>query len=119
MPNTYKIPKEGDLYMKISLHGYTFELRYGYYEEADRQNGEPVAIYPDLRNNPIYTKDGYPIVTAVQIPCEHYKVATGCVLEDCCSDCIYYNDSKKEIEVCLCENKRKQTIQTHIGGDEG
>ena len=121
MTNAYKLPKEGDLYMVINSYGHTFELRYGFYEESDREYGEPVAIYPDLKKNPIYTKDGYPLVTAVQIPCEHYKVSQGHAPEECCSDCIYYKDSKKEIDICLCEKKRllKQTINTQVGGDDG
>lgn len=120
MTNAYKLPKEGDLYMVIDSHGHTFELIYGYYEETDRARGEPVVIYPDLKNSPIFTKEGYPLVTAVQIPCEHYKVEQGHTPEECCSDCIYYSDSKKEIDICLCKKKRKQTeaIETRVGGDE-
>lgn len=121
MTNAYKLPKEGDLYMVIESHGHSFELKYGYYEETDREYGEPVVIYPDLKNSPIYTKDGFPLVTAVQIPCKYYTVAEGHAPEDCCSDCIYYKDSKKEIDICLCEKKRKlrQVITTHMGGDDG
>ena len=113
MINSYKLPKEGDLYMVINSYGRTFELRYGFYEESDREHGEPVAIYPDLKNNPIYTKDGYPLVTAVQIPCEHYEVERGHAPEECCSDCIHYKDSKNEIDICLCEKKRLRKTVIH------
>ncbi len=121
MTNDYKLPKEDDLYMVINSHGHTFELKYGYYEETDREYGEPVVIYPDLKNSPIFTKDGYSLVTAVQVPCEYYEVQQGHLPEECCSDCIYYKDSKKEIDICLCEKrrKRKQMIQTRVGGDDG
>ncbi len=120
MSNDYKLPKEGDLYMVINSHGHTFELKYGYYEETDREYGEPVVIYPDLKNSLIYTKDGYPLVTAVQVPCEHYEIEQGHLPEECCSDCIYYIDSKNEIDVCLCEKKRKPIVatKTQAGGDE-
>ncbi len=119
MLNDYKLPKEGDLYMVIHSHGHTFQLIYGYYEETDREYGEPVVIYPDLKNDPIFTKDGYPFVTAVQVPCEHYKVEEGRIPEECCSDCIYYKDSKSEIDICLCEKNRKRIAltKTRAGGD--
>ncbi len=121
MTNTYKFPKEGDLYMVINSHGHTFELVYGYYEETDREYGEPVVIYPDLKNSPIFTKDGHPLVTAVQVPCEYYEAEQDHPPEECCSDCIYYKDSKKEIDICLCEKKQKliKETKTQIGGDEG
>lgn len=99
--------------MTLSLYGHSFELRYGYYEESDRQWGEPVVIYPDLKTTPLYSEDGYPLVTAVQSPCEQYT-AVGHPPDDCCSDCVYYMDSKKEIELCLCEARR---IKTGLGGD--
>lgn len=108
MTDMHNIPKEGDLYMEVNRYGYTFELRYGYYEETDRKCGEPVAIYPDLKNNPIYTAEGYRLVTAVQTPCEYYNVAGDFIPEECCGDCIYYNDSKNEIDICLCEINREQ-----------
>ncbi len=119
MPNRYKIPTEGDLYMKLSLYGHTFELRYGFYEEADREYGEPVVIYPDFSNNPIFTKDGYPLVTAIQAPCEHYTVHEGSAPEECCSDCIHYKNGKNEIDICLCEERRKteNAILTKAGGN--
>ncbi len=119
MPDRVNIPKEGDLYMQLEIHGYLFELRYGYYEESDRKNGEPVVIYPDFINNPLYNARGYPLVTAVQIPCEHYTVERGSPPEDCCSDCIYYKNSKNEIDICLCEKRRAENISVHndSGGD--
>lgn len=101
-----RTPREGELFLVVSVEGYTFELRYGYYEESDRVMGEPVPIYPDLKNNPIYTKDGRPIVTAVQVPCENYEVPEGYEREDCCSNCIYYPNMRDEISICQCERRR-------------
>ena len=37
MDSTSEKPKEGDLYRLIELHGKAFEIRYGYYEDIDRQ----------------------------------------------------------------------------------
>ena len=36
--------RDGDIYKIIELHGSTFELRYGYYEEYERGREEPVPI---------------------------------------------------------------------------
>ena len=65
-------PKEGDLYREIELWGRSFEIRYGYYEEIDRQY-DPMEIYPDFLQNPVYTEEGYPFVTLMQEPCQHFQ----------------------------------------------
>ena len=51
MDSTSEKPKEGDLYRFIELHGKAFEIRYGYYEDIDRQY-DPMEIYPDFLKNP-------------------------------------------------------------------
>lgn len=99
-------PKEGDVFLNVTIENYQFELRYGYYEESDRLMGDPVPIYPDLIRNPAYTKEGFPLVTAIQIPCEHYETLNGYENEDSCSSCIYYPDMKDEITVCKCPKRR-------------
>ncbi len=99
------IPKEGDIYTVVNIGKHTFELKYGYYEEGDRECGEPVVIYPELSD--IYTEEGLKIVTAIQTPCKHYKVQKGCGREECCSDCIYYPNRRAEIGVCKCEKNRR------------
>ena len=100
--------KEGDLYKIVSLGGHHFELCYGYYEDYERRGGEPVVIYPDLKSNPLYTSDGYLIVTAVQDTCKMFS-PRGDVDEDAvCSDCIYYGGSKTCIDICNCDNNRKR-----------
>ena len=63
--------EEGALYKVITAHGKTFELYYGYYEEIDRHSkyNEPMEIYPNFLENPVYTDDGIPFVTAMQKHC--------------------------------------------------
>lgn len=102
------LPKEGDLYMTLALHGYTFDLRYGYYEEQDRNCGEPVVIYPDLKSNTLYNSEGHPLVTAIQEPCEYYTVLDEEEKENCCSDCVFYPNGRDEISICICPSKRKR-----------
>ena len=97
-------PKEGELFKVIELHGAVFEIRYGYYEETDRQF-EPVEIYPDFIKNPIYTNDGFPFVTLMQEPCEHFKKLSDD--PDCdCSNCMHMERGDELIAVCRC-TKRK------------
>ncbi len=114
MTDGCNVRKEGDLYMTVSCYGHSLELRYGYYEESDRINGEPVVLYPDLKNNPVYTEKGYPLVTAIQIPCKFYEATDSSAPEDCCSDCIFYGDSRNEIDICLCESRK--SVQAIIKG---
>ena len=104
--------KEGDLYKIVSAGGHTFELRYGYYEDYERRGGEPVVIYPDLKESPLYSSDGYKIVTAVQDTCKMFA-PRGDVDEDAvCSDCMYYRGSKNCIDICTCERNRKKDRET-------
>lgn len=45
MPNTNVLPKEGDIYKVVKIDGHVFELRFGFYEEFEREKGEPVVVY--------------------------------------------------------------------------
>lgn len=107
MPNFDKIPREGDLYQYIELYGHCFSLCYGYYEEADRENGEPVVLYPNLKANPLYAPDGSPLVTVVQMPCDRYQPMDPEQPEECCGDCLLYEDHRQEIARCMDPQKRK------------
>ena len=49
--------REGELYKRLELFGRAFELYYGYYEDYERERGEPVPIYPDFQKSPEYTPD--------------------------------------------------------------
>ena len=62
--------KDGDPYKKIKIGDRVFDIRYGYYEEFERQRNDPVPIYPNFIKEPICI-DGCPLVTAMQDVCEH------------------------------------------------
>lgn len=104
-------PQEGELYKQLSVAGHSFELRYGYYEEQERQHCPPVVIYPNLRSSPRYSEDGYPLVTHVQDPCEHYRTKDNREAH-WCSDCAHYSQEYREISICKCEHRR-------VGRDKG
>lgn len=98
--------RDGDLYKIITLFGEVFELRYGYYEDFERGRGEPVPIYPDFEENPVYTKEGFPFVTQMQSLCTHGKSK----FEDgCCVDCDHYSQGDDLIGICTnAKNKRRK-----------
>jgi hypothetical protein len=100
-------PKEGDLYKIIKLHGASFEIRYGYYEEIDRHN-EPMGIYPDFLKVPVYTDDGFPFVTHMQSPCDHY-MKKGKDADKDCSTCAYMEQGDELIGICKCKKNQKLT----------
>lgn len=100
------VPKEGDLFKVIRVHGATFEIKYGFYEERDRHTrfAEPMAIYPNFTAKPQYTDDGIPFATSMQIPCENFK---GRKDEDStCGDCAYYQHCEELIGICTCRMKK-------------
>ncbi len=107
MDGVVPIPVEGQLYKIIHIDEHRFELRYGYNEEYEREHCHPVVLFPDLESDPRHTRDGYPIVTAVQEPCEHYTVPPGQTPEQWCADCIYYPGIHCEMGICSCEERRK------------
>lgn len=104
-----KKPIEGDLFKIISLHGRTFEIRYGYYEDYERKSefSEPIPIYPDFLKNPVYTEDGYPFVTHMQSLCEH---GNSYYIEGCCSDCSHFEDGDDFIGICICDKRRLKIL---------
>lgn len=105
--NTSDLPKEGELYKKVSLFGRSFELRYGYYDDIDRQ-GPPDVIYPDLKLSPIFTDDGVPIVTMMQDACPRF-MGKGSVPEDStCAECKYFRRCVEWFGLCVQENNKKQ-----------
>ncbi len=100
-----KKPIEGDLFKVITLHGSTFEIRYGYYEDYERESEfcDPIPIYPDFLKNPAYTEEGYPFVTHMQSLCEY---GNSNYIEGCCSDCSHFNDGDDLIGICFCRHRR-------------
>lgn len=101
--------KEGDLYKTVELHGRTFELYYGYYEECDRHNPlcEPIPIYPDFVKEPVYTDSGNPFATVMQDVCDHYRGAGDYTTDTTCADCRYFKSKEEWFGICTCpKNKR-------------
>ena len=96
--------REGDIYKTVELYGKSFELRYGYYEEYEKEKGEPIPIYPDFRENPMYTDRGYPFVTQMQELCIH---GTSKFEDGCCADCKYYRHGDELIGICTNTKNKK------------
>lgn len=101
------VPKEGELFKIIQLHGKTFEIRYGFYEECDRHNpyAEPVEIYPDFIKQPQYTQEGCPFITAIQTPCKNFQGKKD--ENSTCEECVFYRHCEELLAICACpENKQ-------------
>lgn len=97
--------REGDLYAVVKVFGKTFEIYYGYYEDYERNSpyNDPVPIYPDLIKDPQYDAQGYPIVTEMQVACEHYD---GSVQDDSCGRCAHFQKGERLFGRCGCERRR-------------
>ena len=111
-PTEKPVPKEGDLYKVITAYGKTFHLYYGYYEECDRYSkyNEPVEIYPDFIKEPVYTDDGVPFVTAMQVPCRYFK---GELDEDnTCYQCANYKKCDELLGICTCKKNKLTSNKT-------
>lgn len=98
---------EGELFKRIELYGSTFDIRYGYYEDIDRQY-EPYEVYPDFIKNPVYTSDGAPFVTLTQTPCAYFQKKKNAFDGDC-GTCIYMEHGDGLIAVCRCPQNRKES----------
>ena len=101
-------PKEGDLYRIIRAHGRVFEIRYGYYEEADRQNPlvSPMEMYPNFEKEPVYTDDGVPFVTAIQSPCSHFSGEED--EDNTCYQCAHYEKCEELLGLCRCRARQRK-----------
>lgn len=99
--------RDGDVYKTLTVFGRNFELRYGYYEEFERSQGEPIPIYPDFKSNPLYTVEGHPFVTQMQELCQY---GTSAFHEGCCVDCAHYRHGDDLLGICVCEQNRKTTV---------
>lgn len=95
---------EGELYKKVELHGRTFTLYYGYYDECDRRNPlcEPIVIYPDFTKEPIYTDDGEPFVTMMQDACENYRGISAPTSDTTCAECKFFKRGEEWFGICTC-----------------
>ena len=103
---TVQRAKEGDLYGVFQVFGKTFEIYYGYYEEYERSSpyNDPVPIYPDLLKSPQYDENGSPIVTEMQLSCEHYK---GTEQGDQCGRCRYFQRGERLFGLCRCKHRQR------------
>ena len=101
--------KEGDLYKIVTTFGKTFELRYGYYEECDRQSPlcKPVVIYPDFLGEPVYTDNGEPFVTLVQDACKSYKGEAKRTPNTTCEECKYFQRGEDWFGICTFSKNRR------------
>ena len=100
-------PKEGDLFKIIQIHGKTFEIRYGFYEECDRNNrfAEPIEIYPDFLKSPQFTDEGIPFITAIQNPCIHFSGQRD--VNSTCEECAHYQHCEELLGLCTCPHNLK------------
>ena len=96
--------KDGDIYKVVTVHGESFELRYGYYEEFERGVSEPIPIYPDFKHSPRYTKEGYPFVTQMQELCEYGESS---FVDGCCADCRAFSNGDELIGICTHPKNRR------------
>lgn len=103
-------PKEGELYRVVTTFGKTFELRYGYYEECDRQSPlcRPVILYPDFQREPLYTEDGAPFVTVTQDACEQYAGQSRRTSDTTCAECMHFRQGEEWFGICVCPCNRER-----------
>lgn len=102
--------REGELYKTVTTFGRTFELRYGYYEECDRQNPlcEPVVLYPDFRKEPAYTEEGAPFVTVMQDACRSYRGDAAHTPDTTCAECRYFRQGEEWFGICTRPGEPQQ-----------
>ena len=98
MPNSKH--GEGELYKIIEVFGELFEIRYGYYEDFERDSGEPIPIYPDFKSEPRYTARGEPFATAMHDMCKNAEFKAKWLCDECCENCRYYRKGNDLIGVC-------------------
>ena len=101
--------EEGELYKVVTTFGKTFELRYGYYEECDRQSPlcDPVVIYPDFTKEPVYTDEGMPFVTMMQDACPYYNGEKKRTADSTCDECKYFGHGEDWFGICTCPKNKK------------
>lgn len=99
-------PREGDIYDVVHVGGHQFVIRYGFYEESERGESDPIPIYPCFISTPHYTNEGHPLVTRIQDACEHYRTETGSG-DNWCADCVHCISEHADIGICRCPNRRK------------
>ena len=109
MKDNHLSPSEGDLFMTVAVGGYTFDLRYGYYEDYERENPavEPMPIYPNFKKKPLYTDEGTPFVTMMQDACKSYRGDTKRTPDTTCAECKYFRRGEEWFGICTCPRNKK------------
>ena len=102
------IPKEGDIYRVYTVDGHTFEIKYGYYSENERGRVEPLPVFPDLVDSPVYTASGMPVTTRLQSPCRHYQSCDPERPDEWCDDCIHYESVHGEFGLCRSSQRKRE-----------
>lgn len=104
--------QEGALFKVIHIHGKSFPIYYGYYEDCDRDNPavEPMPIYPDFIAEPQYTEEGYLFVTKMQDACQYYRGVDA--NEKDCAECEYYKHGDELLGVCVCVKNRAEPTES-------
>ena len=103
-------PEEGQVHEIVCIGGHTFTIRYGYYDESERDTTDPIPIYPCFISDPCYTAEGFPLVTRIQDACEHYFVEDGITGDGWCADCLHCSGDQGEIAICQCVHRKKEQL---------
>ncbi len=104
-------PAEGDLYLIMDVEGVVLEIFYGYYHpESERGVIDPMPIFPDFQKTPMFTKEGFPLVNADQLICQHFhpKPSISESDEGWCNDCLHIELYDVCLGVCRCKYNRKR-----------
>ena len=98
--------REGEIYREFTLFGEFFSLKYGYYDEQERNDpeAEPMILYPDFEKQPKFTADGFPFVTKMQDACRHYAGKAAGDRE--CAGCIHFAHREELMGLCLAPARR-------------
>jgi hypothetical protein len=101
--------REGDLYKTVTTFGKTFDLRYGFYEECDKQSliCEMSVLYPDFLKDPLYTDKGEPFVTMMQDSCDSYEGKSKRTPDTTCAECNYFVRGEEWFGICSLVNNLK------------
>ena len=102
--------REDDIYEVLSADGGTFEIRYGYYEDFERDGSEPIPIYPDLTKTVIFGASGKRIVTHMQEPCSYFRPVSDDGAEQCCGCCQFYPNNMQMVNACECKYTQAGTM---------
>ncbi len=106
--NNTDVIREGDVFGELVVDGKRFEIRYGYYEDYERETGDPIPIYPDLHKKPTFGVSGRRIVSAIQQACKNFSPkCTGCENEDDCGFCKHYKENNSGDMIGICQHEKK------------